>query len=142
MNRFLGFAGTVAVIVIALVLLAGCGLGTILAYQWLSPDVTQVTTVDEQPVAVNPNSHAGGEATVCEYADGYDANGEVVKAGTEVKGPAFVKPDRNISWGYPVYVGETYVTKASDEVVWLLIGDNACVDSQSPFFTSWGKTKP
>lgn len=140
MNRFLSFAGTVAVIVIALVLLAGCGLTTILAYQWLSPDVTQVTTVDE-PIVVNPNSHAGGEAAICEFANGYTSDGKAVPAGTKVEGPAFAKPNRNISWGYPIYIGEEYTTKTSDEVIWLLKGDNACVDAQGQFFTHWGKTQ-
>lgn len=140
MQRFLGFLGTTFVVVIAIIALVGCGLTTVLVYQWVSP-ATVNNPQTKVPIVVNPNSHSGGEAAICEFASGYDSNGKVVPAGTEVKGPAFTKPDRNVSWGYPVYVGETYVTKASDEVVWALVGDNACVDSQSAFFSFWGKSK-
>jgi hypothetical protein len=83
-----------------------------------------------------------GEETICKFAEGYDAEGKAVPTGTVVTGPAFVKPDRDISWGYPIYVGEEYTTTASDEVIWLLIGDNACVDAQSLFFSIWSQTKP
>jgi hypothetical protein len=83
-----------------------------------------------------------GEETICKFAEGYDAKGKVVPTGTVVTGPAFVKPDRNTDWGYPVYLTENYTTTASDEVVWLLVGDNACVDAQSLFFSIWSQTKP
>jgi hypothetical protein len=83
-----------------------------------------------------------GEESICKFAEDFDSEGLVVPSGTIVEGPAFVKPDRNLDWAYPVYVGETYETEASDEVVWLLTGDDACVDAQSQFFSFWGKTKP
>lgn len=88
----------------------------------------------------NVGELAYGEETICKFADGYTAEGKTVPAGTVVKGPAFVKPNRDIDWGYPIYINETYQTKQSDEVVWLLKGDNACVDSQESFFSYWGKT--
>lgn len=90
----------------------------------------------------NVGELAYGEETICKFADGFTSEGKTVPAGTVVKGPAFVKPDRDIDWGYPIYINETYQTKQSDEVVWLLKGDNACVDSQSFFFSFWGKNKP
>ena len=102
----------------------------------------------EADVDTNPDDNMSvggvvlGAESTCDFAEGYDAKGKVVPAGTVVTGPAFVKPDRDISWGYPVYVGEEYTTTASDEVIWLLVGDNACVDAQSTFFTIWSQTKP
>lgn len=83
-----------------------------------------------------------GEPSLCDYAEGYDSDGKVVPRGTKVFGPAAVKPDRDTDWGLPIYVGEEYITSESDEVVWLLVGDNACVDSQGRFFVPFSKTKP
>lgn len=93
-------------------------------------------------VAIQPTAQAVGMATICDYAPNFTSSGQTVVAGTHVRGPAFVKPNRDISWGMPIYFGEEYVTQASDEVIWLLTGDNACVDSQSQFFVHWGKTAP
>jgi len=154
----LKFGAKVVIILVALMVLLGCGLTTVLTYQWLSPAARSVTEkVVTVPIAqdkeeVSKPSSDNEEQTssisgstenserVCKFIDGYDANGKVVPAGTNVKGPAFVKPDRNVDWGYPVYLSESYTTKASDEVVWLLDGDNACVDSQGQYFSFWGKT--
>jgi hypothetical protein len=83
-----------------------------------------------------------GHPQICKYAVGFDSFGKVVPAGTEIQGPAFAKPDRNLDWGYPVYLGEKYTTQASDEVVWLLTGDDTCVEAQSMFFTYWSKNNP
>lgn len=153
----LKFGAKVVIILVALMVLLCCGLTTLLTYQWLSPAARSVTEkVVTVPIAQDkeevskPSSNEEQASSVsgstedservCKFIDGYDTNGKVVPAGTNVKGPAFVKPDRNVDWGLPVYVGESYTTKASDEVVWLLDGDNACVDSQSAFFSFWGKT--
>jgi len=107
---------------------------------------TNVVTDQGLDIETGDNVSVGGvelgEESICKFAEGYDAEGEVIPAGTVITGPAVVKPDRNTDWGYPVYVGEKYTTTASDEVVWLLIGDNACVDAQSPFFSTWSQTNP
>jgi hypothetical protein len=115
---------------------------------WIGNTVLDDAIVRRMPVAVvqptsapsdDTQSPDAGSAAICKYADSYTAEGKVVPAGTLVQGPAFVKPDRNRDWGRPIYVGEEYTTRASDEVIWLLTGDNACVDSQHLFFSIWGK---
>jgi hypothetical protein len=83
-----------------------------------------------------------GTEKICQFAEDFDSEGLVVPEGTKVVGPAVVKPDRNLDWGYPVYVDEKYETQASDEVIWLLNGDNTCVDAQEPFFTYWQTDNP
>lgn len=97
----------------------------------------------EIPVAdTDTGSYDHGNEVVCKYADGFNAEGRTVRKGTIVTGPAVVKPDRNINWAIPIYLGETYMTDASDEVIWILIGDNACVDAQAQYFNFWGPTHP
>lgn len=143
MRSFLVFVGQVIVIgliIAGLIFLAGA------IFQRNS-----IACVDTSPVGLGVVKDTGartsgslslGEPQICKFADGYDSLGKVVPAGTQIKGPAFVKPDRNIDWGNPIYIGEEYTTSASDEVVWLLTGDNACVDAQSLFFTYWSQTNP
>lgn len=144
MGKFLFFVGQVIVIgliIAGLIFLAG------VVFQR-----NAIACVDTSPVGVSVVKDANntktsgslslGDPQVCKYADGFDSFGKVVPAGTEVKGPAFVKPDRDLDWGHPVYIGEEYTTQASDEVVWLLTGDNACVDAQGMFFTYWSKNSP
>jgi hypothetical protein len=154
----LKFGAKVVIILVALMVLLCCGLTTLLTYQWLSPaarsvtekvvtvpiaqdkeEVSKPSSNEEQASSVVSGSTENSER-VCKFMEGYNADGRVVPAGTKVTGPAFVKPDRNTDWGLPVYLGESYTTTASDEVVWALDGDNACVDSQSAFFSFWGKT--
>lgn len=94
------------------------------------------------PPVVPATTTSGGEEKICKYADGFDDEGKVVKKGTLVTGPGFVKPDRHLDWGRPVLVGETYITTNSDEVIWLLKGDNACVEGQNMFFSYWSKDHP
>jgi len=108
------------------------------------PECPVVQQPLDKPTVPNSGSLTlgGGDERICKYAEGFNSEGKVVKSGTKVTGPAFVKPNRDIDWGYPIYVGEEYVTTASDEVVWILEGDNACVDAQSQFFSYWGITKP
>lgn len=74
---------------------------------------------------------------VCEYTDGMTAEGVVVPTTTKIIGPAVVKPDRNRSFGIGIPVGETYITKAVDEVAWTLRGDNPCVQAQEKFFSEF-----
>ena len=133
----------------------------VLGSLWLGKKIFQKPVVSEEcprcvvecPVVQQPQGKldppvvpgavtSGGEEKICKYADGFNSKGKVVKAGTEITGPAFAKPNRDIDWGRPILVGETYTTSASDEVVWILEGDNACVDAQSMFFSYWGKTRP
>lgn len=111
-----------------------------------------VACVDANPVGISvvkdaDNTRTSGSLSLgkpgdCKYADGFTSKGKEVPSGTVIKGPAFAKPDRDLDWGHPVYIGEEYTTQASDEGVWLLVGDNACVDSQSMFFTYWSKNNP
>jgi hypothetical protein len=82
------------------------------------------------------------EPAVCRFADGYTAEGRVVPSGTIVYGPAVVKPNRDTNDAVIVLVGGSYTTKASDEVIWLLVGDNACARSQSAFFGSTREIAP
>lgn len=152
----LKFGAKVVIILVALLVFLCCGLTTLLTYQWLSParsvtekvvtvpiaqdkeEVSKPSSNEEQASSVSGSTE--DSERVCKFMEGYNADGRVVPAGTKVTGPAFVKPDRNVDWGLPVYVGESYTTTASDEVVWALDGDNACVDSQGQFFSFWGKT--
>lgn len=152
----LKFAVKVVIILVALLVFLGCGLTTLLTYQWLSPTRSVTEKVVTVPIAQDkeevskPSSNEEQASSIsgstenseraCKFMEGYNADGRVVPAGTKVTGPAFVKPDRNVDWGLPVYMDESYTTTASDEVVWALDGDNACVDSQSAFFSFWGKT--
>lgn len=152
----LRFAGRVVIVVIALMVIFSCGLVALLGYQLLSPQVVveapvevervvevpiEVERIVEVPVEVERvvEVPAEGIEKICRFAEDFNAEGKVVPAGTLISGPSFVKPDRNLDWGRPVYVGEEYTTRASDEVVWLLAGDNACVDAQAEFFSHWGK---
>lgn len=124
-----------------LLLLASCGLAAFALGRMASPDESFVQVIPEQKQGrLTPGEIQ--EERICAFAPGLTAEGEVVPAGTIVEGPAFAKPDRDLDWGHPIYVGEKYTTTASDEVVWLLIGDNACVDAQSLFFTYWSQNSP
>lgn len=76
------------------------------------------------------------EEKVCRFADGYDSYGKVVPSGTLVTGPALVKPDRDLDHALLVMPGAEYSTVETDEVIWLLVGDSACVDSQAMFFST------
>jgi hypothetical protein len=76
------------------------------------------------------------EEKVCRFADGYDSYGKVVPSGTLVTGPALVKPDRDRDHALLVMPGAEYTTVETDEVIWLLVGDSACVDSQAIFFST------
>ena len=136
---FLAKAIVVGLILVGLVFLGGAILQR-----------NSIACVDTSPVGLSVEKNTEvrtsgslslGDPQICKYADGYDSDGKVVPAGTVVEGPAFAKPDRNLDWGYPIYVGEEYTTTASDEVVWLMIGDNACVDAQAMFFTYWTKNR-
>lgn len=140
-----------------LVGLMGCGVVSLLTYQWLAPapSAAQAAVIVEKPVEKPtivekddpaPKRNNEGSEHVCHYAEGYTSEGRTVPAGTLVTGPAVVKPNRNIDWGYPVYPNEEYTTRNSDETVWLLVGDSACVDAQEgneerTFFSYWGKTQ-
>lgn len=77
-----------------------------------------------------------GDASVCKYMDDFNAEGKVVPAGTELIGPAVVKPNRNLDFAYLVLVDVKYITTESDEIIWMLEGDNACVLSQAMFFST------
>jgi len=77
-----------------------------------------------------------GEETICDYAEGYNSQGEVVPSGTKVSGPALIKPDRDTNHVILLMPGAEYTTEATDEVIWVLVGDKACVNAQSQFFGS------
>ncbi len=76
------------------------------------------------------------EEKVCRFADGYDSNGKVVPSETLVTGPALVKPNRDLDHVLLVMPSAEYTTFETDEVIWLLIGDEACVDAQAMFFST------
>jgi hypothetical protein len=143
MKEFLVFLAKAVVVGLILVGLLFLG-GAILQRNTVACVDANPTTLSvvKDTNTVTSGKLALGEPQVCKFADGYDSLGKVVPAGTKIEGPAFVKPDRNIDWGNPIYIGEEYTTSASDEVVWLLTGDNACVDAQSLFFTYWSQTNP
>jgi hypothetical protein len=77
-----------------------------------------------------------GEETVCDYADGFDSRGKVVPSGTKVIGPASIKPDRDTNDGILLMPGAEYTTEATDEVIWVFVGDEACVNAQAEYFSS------
>lgn len=77
-----------------------------------------------------------GDASVCRYMEGFDAEGQVVPAGTKLIGPAVVKPNRNLDHAFLVLVDVEYTTINTDEVIWMLEGDDACVLSQAKFFST------
>lgn len=77
-----------------------------------------------------------GEETVCDYADGFNSRGQVVPSGTKVTGPASIKPDRDTNEGILLMPGAEYTTEATDEVIWLFVGDEACVNAQAEYFSS------
>lgn len=152
------FAGRVFVIVAALLLLAGCLVTSIVAIRWLSPSDNTANAADtavcncpedeELPnvdEVVNDDKISTGDADIpdgdgvekiCKFVDGYDSNGLVVPSGTTVHGPAAIKPDRDSDHAILLLPGSNYVTSASDEVIWLYIGDSACVLAQGQFFSS------
>lgn len=76
------------------------------------------------------------EEKVCRFADGYDSYGKVVPSGTLVTGPALAKPNRDIDHIILVMPDAEYTTVETDEVIWLLVGDSACVNSQAMFFST------
>ena len=93
---------------------------------------------------VSTGAIALGEESICKFAEGYDSQGKVVPSGTKVTGPAVVKPFRDEDHALVLNVGVEYITTNSDEVVWLLIGDNACALSNAePFYSTYEiKTNP
>lgn len=144
------FARPIVILIVLgmLILSIICCVGTFLLISQRNAPDTQ--TVQPTQVVVQPQPTAPvvilppnvDEAYVCAFAQGFTSEGKAVPAGTVVIGPAVVKPNRDLSWGFPLYVGEEYTTIASDEVVWPLTGDNICVDAQAKFFQYWGKTAP
>lgn len=76
------------------------------------------------------------EEKVCRFADGYDSYGKVVPSGTLVTGPALVKPNRDLDHVLLVMPSAEYTTIQTDEVIWLLVGDETCVNAQAMFFSS------
>lgn len=98
----------------------------------IQPTVIASATIQptEQPrVILNP-------AIVCKYMDGYTSEGKTVGAGTQIIGPAVVKPNRDLDHALLIYTGVQYTTIASDETIWMLEGDNTCVDAQAQYFSS------
>jgi len=76
------------------------------------------------------------EEKVCRFADGYTSEGEVVPSGTKATGPALIKPNRDTNHVILLMPGAEYTTEAADEVIWLLIGDETCVNAQAMFFST------
>lgn len=102
-----------------------------------TPKVLPTVIADEPALKPTPIATETAETErVCKYSDGFDANGKVVPSGTTVHGPGLVKPDRNRDHAILVMPGSNYITTATDEVIWTLIGDSACVLSQGQFFGS------
>lgn len=90
------------------------------------------------PAEVNSGEMEKGDQNDCLYAAGFDSQGQVVPSGTKVVGPAVIKPNRDKDHAIVVNVDVQYITSASDEVVWLLIGDNACaLANAEPFFSTY-----
>jgi hypothetical protein len=116
---------------------------TVLTYQWLSPARVATVSTPEGVTAVETNDvYTGGvvlgEESACHYAEGFDSQGEVVPSGTKVTGPAVIKPFRDKDHALVINVGVEYTTTNSDEVVWLLVGDNACALSNAePFYSTY-----
>ncbi len=103
------------------------------------------TTVTEtEDVVAKDVTDEVGNPSECEYVAGYTSKGIVVESGTKVTGPAVVKPSRDKDHALVINVGVEYITSNSDEVVWLLVGDNACALSNAePFFSTYEiKTQP
>lgn len=118
-----------------LILSTICCVGTFMFFN--RPDNTAVEPAPATtPVAQVPTPVVAEGSRICRYAEGTTAEGIVVAQGTVVRGPAFVKPDRNRDHVLLILDGASYTTKATDEVVWILVGDNACVRSQEQFFGS------
>ncbi len=131
----------VVIVVLGIIFLSGCGLVTVLTYQWLSPARVATVSTPEGVTAVETNDvYTGGvtlgEETVCDYADGFNSRGQVVPSGTKVTGPASIKPDRDTNEGILLMPGAEYTTEATDEVIWLFVGDEACVNAQAESFSS------
>lgn len=141
-NKVVSFLGLGCLIPLILFCLGVTIVAIIIASNMFAPATETVVIQPTPVVAIQPTAQAAGMATICDYAPTFTSEGQAVPAGTLVRGPALVKPNRDISWGVPVYIGEEYTTRNSDEVIWLLTGDNACVDSQSMFFVHWQKTEP
>lgn len=144
------FARPIVLVIVLGVLILSilCCVGTFaLIYRQNAPDTqvvqpTQAVVVQPTaPVVILPPN--ANEAYVCAFAQGVTSEGQLVAPGSQILGPAFVKPNPDISWGLPIYIGETYQVPANSRVVaWRLVGDNDCVDSQHLFFTFWQKTEP
>lgn len=86
------------------------------------------------------NNQGGGE--ICRYREGYTSTGKTVQSGFSLMGPAVIKPYRDYAHAIMVAPGVPYTTVQSDEVVWLLYGDAACVQAQSQYFatSAWSTT--
>ena len=145
------FARPIVILIVLgmLILSIICCVGTFLLISQRNAPDTQ--TVQPTQVVVQPQPTAPvvilppnvDEAYVCAFAQGVTSEGQLVAPGSQILGPAFVKPNPDISWGLPIYIGETYQVPANSRVVaWRLVGDNDCVDSQHLFFTFWQKTEP
>lgn len=94
--------------------------------------VTEVTPLPTAGLSATPVAGS----TICRYADGIDSYGKVVAENTTIIGPAVIKPSRDRDHAILLLPGSTHVTTATDEVVWALQGDAACVISQGEFFST------
>ena len=106
-------------------------------------DVEEKTAVAEETSDVEEKTETkrlvlpeDGNSTVCKYMEGFDSEGQAVPSGTKLIGPAVVKPNRNLDHAFLVLVDVEYTTIESDEVIWMLEGDDACVKSQAMFFST------
>ncbi|MFA7627911.1 MAG: hypothetical protein WCY37_00620 [Candidatus Dojkabacteria bacterium] len=141
--------GRLFIFLVFVLLLAAIVVGAIIVLRNTKPEVQVVEYEKDVPVWTDrvqqPDADDRivlGDEVLCQFAEGWTAEGLTVPSGTKVTGPAVVKQNRDLDWGIPIYVGETYTTVESDEVVWLLNGDNACVDAQSPYFSYWQEEAP
>ncbi len=106
------------------------------------PECPECVCDAEEVVFTTPTDTPTGDVTftqgekVCRFAEGYTSEGKVVPKGTTVTGPALVKPDRDIDHVILVMPDAEYTTVETDEVIWLLVGDPACVNSQAKFFST------
>ncbi len=130
--------------IVAIVLFALWIGSLILGKFFVPPECPECTCDTEEVVSTTPDVEDiptgdvtfSEEETTCRFADGYDSFGKVVPPETKVFGPALIKPDRNRDHAILLMPSASYETVASDEVIWLLVGDSACVNSQAEFFSS------
>jgi hypothetical protein len=109
---------------------------------FVSPECPECVCPETEQVVPTTSDTPSGDVTfsqeevVCKFADGYTSEGKTVPKGTKVTGPALIKPNRDTDHVILLMQGAEYTTEATDETVWILIGDNACVDAQAQFFGS------